>query len=491
MTARIAAAAAAAALVVVAPAYAGLQRDARLGNNTEGATAITNGPNAGQVGVIDGWDVVAIPIDGKGRDAHKLFDVKSVPWSAFASGIAYIPTERTYLFDDQGDFSTIQAVRDDGTVLPARTVTYLPGFDTDTLFATEGMTYLPNGSPWPDSFARALTLTFDGGVTLVPDIEILARDGTVEQEIEIPGLPQDDAYLSGVTYLGADTFAVTTANSHLWRIGVDGTVLGPAVTVRDANEIEGLASFADGRVYTADYTAGKLLALDRDLTRVPARDRHFEIGVGVSRSFDGFWDTSTGTWVLLGIDRDQSTIVASVSPALDSRQVLFHPAGFVSGLTASPGSTVSMCRFGATGVQTYTRGGTPVGFLNFATVPGMPVRRCSFLTYLGSIDAFAVKLPGFANRTKVFLVSRSGTLLGVISTPDTIGALSSPPENPNALLVWEGDVLETYDATTQALVSTQILATTPLVFPFGFIAGPAGSYALLDGNNSEFAVFTP
>ena len=322
MRARIAAAAAAAALVLVAPASAGFHRDARLGNNTEGATAITRGPNAGQVGLIDGYDVLAIPVDGLARaEPHKLLDVKSVGWSALASGIAYIPTERHP-----------QAGR---------------------------------------------------------------RSQLRDRRRRVAGRQR---------FLGHD----------------DRDVDAPRYRPRSEH---------DRRVGLADapLTAGPV---------PPRRFRRRAHGV--------------------------------------------------------PGGTVSMCPFDGTGVETYTRTGTLVGSLDFAAVAGVPVRRCSALTYLGSIDAYAVSLPGSANRQKVFLVSRGGTLLGIITAPALVGALSSPPDDPNSLRVEvAGDVLARYKATTQALVSTQVLGTGALVDPQGFIAGRAGSYALLDGNDSEFAVFSP
>ena len=491
-------------LVFASAANAGLLVDKRLGNNTEGATTITNGRYANQIAVIDGYDVIAIPTKGgegdgqsneRGdgqrdgqRSPHKLFDVKSIHWGAFPSGIAYIPTERSFVFDDQGDLTDLQVTSETGAVQPPRPITFLADYPADAIGAAEGLAYLPRSSPWPDAIARAAWFP---GEANPAHIEILSRAASVLKEIPVP-LPPDEAYITGLAYLGKDGFLISTADNNMWRVTVDGIATGP-INVPEAAGIEGLALMPNGHVYAADYALGKLLAFDTTLQRDPSGDRAYPIGVGLTRSSDGFWDPATNNWVLMGLDRDHlQTTVAAVSPSLDTRTTLFHISASTSGLADGPGGTVATCPFSAPEVDVYSRAGLLVSTINFATVAGMPARRCQTLAYLPGLDAYAVKVTARANRAKIFVVSRSGILLRTITTGGaSVFALSRPPGQSTTLDVWEAfaGLYATYDAANGSLLSTTPVDPTPLLEPGGFIAGPNGSYALLDGNASEMAVF--
>ena len=476
-------------LAFASTANAGLIVDKRLGNNTEGATTISNGRYANHIAVIDGYDVIAIPTEGRDHTApQKLFDVKSIPWAAFPSGIAYLPTERSFVFDDQGDLTDLQVVSDTGAVQPARPITFLPDYPADAIGAAEGLAYLPQGSPWPDAIARAAWFPDDANPA---HIEVLSRTGTVLTEIPVP-LPPEEAYITGLAYLGKDGFLISTADNNMWRVTLGGVAVSP-INVPEAAGIEGLAPLPDGRVFAADYGLGTLLAFDKNLQRDPARDRAYPIGVGLTRSTDGFWDPAANNWVLMGLDRDHlQTTVATVSPSLDAKTTLFHIAGFTSGLAEGPGRTVATCPFSAPEVVIYSRAGLLVSTINFTTVAGMPARRCQTLAYLPDLDAYAVKVVGRLNRTRIFVVSRSGTLLRTITTGGaSVFALSRPPAGSTTLDVWEAfaGVYETYDAASGSLLSRTPVDPTPLLEPGGFIAGPNGSYALLDGNDSEMGVF--
>ena len=88
------------ALVVLSPS-AQLSAKAtlvkRIGNNTEGATLVSNGAGQAQIALIDGYDVLVVPVGGNGKaPAHKIFDVKSHQWTAFPSGIAFLGVEKNF-----------------------------------------------------------------------------------------------------------------------------------------------------------------------------------------------------------------------------------------------------------------------------------------------------------------------------------------------------------------------------------------------------------
>lgn len=473
----------AAAFWLAAPGGAALLADKRLGNNTEAATFVSEGANANHVVMIDGWDVRAIPVEGKGKaPAKTLFDVRSISWGAFPSGIAYVPVERDYVLSDQGNPDVLIAVSDKGTPLPARPVTYLPG--TPPLVGVEALVYLPPTSAYPDSLARAVFLadSFD------PSIEIMSTQGVVLRELELGG-PLAGAYVTGLTYLPTGQFLLSTADQNLWRVSQDGSVLAGPIPVAEAGDIEALAALPNGTVFAADYTAGRLWALDAILLRDPSRDRDISIGVGVSRSFDGIWDAATGTFLLNGIGRDHTQqIVASVSPSLDRGRTLFTLPGFYLGLTHAPGDTLAACPFPQKAIDVFSRSGALVSSVDLAAVVGLPGTRCANIAYVEAWHEYAIREIGRGRSRTVYLVRADGTYGGSFPVATPIATLTASPAG-DRLLVYGPDGLFSYDASG-AQLSASAVATGPLVHPYGYVAGPGTSYALLDGDNSEMATFS-
>ncbi|MGH3715112.1 MAG: hypothetical protein ACRDT4_16865 [Micromonosporaceae bacterium] len=74
---------------------------ARIGNNLEGATLITNGRHAGQIAVLDGFAVRTVSVNGARTQPQTLFSIKHIAWPAFPSGIAYLSGEKTFAYIDQ------------------------------------------------------------------------------------------------------------------------------------------------------------------------------------------------------------------------------------------------------------------------------------------------------------------------------------------------------------------------------------------------------
>lgn len=477
-----------AAMLAMAPAHAAGGLPVRLGNNTEDVELITSGPNAGQVAVLDGWEVLAIPVSTPSRTQPRLlFDVTDVPWAAFPSGMGYVPNEKVYVFGDQGSFDDLIVVDATGHQLPSRPINYLPG--APAVFATEGIVYLNEDTAFPNTLARAVLLE-DFSIA----IQILRPDGTQLREIVVSGVPEEDAYILGLTYLKEGQFLIATGQG-LWHVDLDGTVVDGPLAVPHVPGVEGLVTLPNGRIYAAGYSLGSLLAYDRDLVREPARDRQYPVGIGQSRSHSGFWDETTGTWMLNGFDRiDQRGTVASVSPSLNARTVLFHPPQSEFLLASGPGGTLGVGSFSQPKVDQYDRAGNVLSTLDLGSVDGVPpsfgVRA---LAYVESQDAYAVRLAGPGLRSNVYLVSRDGTLLRTITTPFPGALLSSVPGDGTKLLAWGIGTgpLATYDVTTGAEPSITTPDTGQVVIPFSYIAGPDGSYAIMDNNESSITVFEP
>lgn len=456
----------------------------RLGNNAEGATLVSNGPGEAKVAVIDGYDVLVVPAGGRGKaPAHPLFDVKAHEWALFPSGIAYLGREKNFVFGDQGSLDELVVTNSGGHFLPTRPIQYLPG--TPAVIGAEGMVYLGAHTAFPDTLARAVF--YDDGT---PAIEIMTRAGVVQQEIPIVGLPPEENYVTGLTYATTGQFLISTASPNIWTVSLDGAVTAGPVAVAEAGDVEGLVALPDGRVYASDYTAGMLFGLDANLARQPSLDRSYEIGVGLSRTFDAVWDPTTGDLLVNALDRDHAAAeIASVSLHLDSKEVLFQNA-LTFGLTILGDGSLATCQFfGPARILHYSRTGVLLDELNLTTIPGLLPQRCGTIAYLASIDAYALRLRGPGQGQTVYVVSRAGVLFGSFTVPVPISALSTRPDSGGErLLVWGPPQLFTYDPSG-TLLSTRTLDTGPIVAPFGFAALPHGRYALLDPNNSEVAIF--
>ncbi len=453
----------------------------RLGNNTEGATLVSNGPGEAQIALIDGYDVLVVPVGGRGKaSAHKIFDVKAHQWAAFPSGIAYLAAERNFVFDDQGSFDELIVTNAGGHLLPSRSIQYLPG--TPAVIATEGMVYLGPDTAFPDTLARAVWFE-----DFTPSIEIMTRAGVVLQEIPV-GPPVD--YITGLTYVSSGAFLVSNASADIWTVALDGTVTAGPVVVAGVGDVEGLVAHPDGRVFASDYTAGTLFAFDANLGRQPTRDRSYAIGIGLSRAFDAVWDPATGGFVINGLGRELvQAETAVVSPRLDSKEVLFqHFDTF--GLTMLGDGSLATCQiFGPARLLHYSRSGVLLDEMNLTTIPGLPPAKCRAVAYLSSIDAYAMVLRGAGRTRTVHFVSRAGVHLGSFDAPSRIFSLSVPPDGAgDQLLVWSAPQLLTYDPAG-TLLSTRTLDTGSLAAPSGFASLPGGSYALLDASNSEVAIF--
>jgi hypothetical protein len=482
-------AAAAACAVAATPAGATAAQQTRLGNNVEGAALITNGPRAGQVAVIDGYDLRAIAVAGTAHtQPQTIFDVRAIPWAAYPSGMAYLSPEKTFAFVDQGDHDVLVMTDVNGHQLPTRAITYLPDSPTP-IASAEGVAYLNADATFPDTIAR---IVFDPD--FLPYIEILSRAGVVQRDIPISGLPEF-SYPAGLGYLATGEFLVGEAG-RLWHVSSAGAVMGSATDVAGTGDLEAVV-VAGGRIYAADYAGATFLGFDKMLNRTPSRDRSFQIGIGLSRSYNGFWDPLTERWILLGIDRDGvSNDVAAVSPGLDSLQVLFHsPGTSEDSMNAGPGTAIAMCPATARRVDEYSRTGALIGGLDLSTVAGLPARGCRSLAYLSSLDAYALVLRGGANVGKVFVVSRSGVLLSTITVPiDVVATVSASVDGPDRLFVWgfgsDTWTRATYDPATSSVLSTSTPDTGGVIFPYTYLAGPGDSYALLNPDDSEIGVFT-
>jgi hypothetical protein len=457
----------------------------RLGNNTEAATLITAGRFAGQVAVLDGYDVIAVPVEGEAAlPPARLFGIEALEPIAHASGLAYARSERRFFFNLQGQLHTLWLTDEDGNPGDPRPITYLPGFDPALIASAEGMTILPQASAAPDRLGRALYVGPPQDAHA--QIEILTLEGVVEREIRLGApLAGPEIYVLGLTWLPDDRLLISLDDGSLWTVGMDGAVLAGPVRAPDLPSAEALVRLNDGRVMAATYASGRLLAFDANLARVSSGDRTFPVGPGLSRPLEGVWDALSGRYLMLGIDRDQADVLAGVPAARDRAETLFHtPAIYVAMAALPDEDAFAFSRaFAPLGIDIVGRDGALREQILLANVPGLPNRRVVALAYVPTTQQFVLSIrrePG-----RLWLVSRAGVLDGTLAVPPRFGAVRYVPEDgQDRLHIWTPPNLQRIDLAGNP-VGTLMPAVAGLVSPLGYVAGPDGECLLIDPNNSE------
>jgi hypothetical protein len=318
-------------------------------------------------------------------------------------------------------------------------------------------------------------------------LEILTLEGFVEHEIR-PGPPLGgaDTYILGITQLhSSDGFLISRDDGSFWTVGADGSVLSGPVTASDLPMAEALTRLNDGRVVAASYSAGKLLAFDSKMARENNRDRTVAVGPGLSHPFFGAWDAVTGYYVLLGIGRDSTHILATVPPSLNAADTLFRvPAPYTSVAGLQDEHAFALGRaFPPFGIDIVGRDGAARDQIQLANVVGLPNQRVVGLAYIPTTRQFAIWLRREPN--KIWIVSRSGILDSMLSVPPTFGMLQCiSEEGEDRLQVWAPPTLYSFD-----LAGNVIALATPsvegLVNPWGYVAGPNGQFLLIDAISSE------
>jgi hypothetical protein len=456
----------------------------RLGNNTESLTLIAGGPHGGSVAMIDGYDVIAVPIHPAHGSPTRLFGIEKLKPDAFASGIVHVRSERRFYFGLQGQVDQLWSTDEAGAPQAPRPITFLPGFDPATIQSVEGMTLVPGKGATPDRIARALYVGAPGSEGA--RIEILSLTGGVERQVRLgPPLDGPDSYVLGLAFDPPDTFVVTSEDASLWRVSLDGEVLEGPFTSSELPMLEGLTRLGNGRFVCASYAAGKLFGLDANLGRMPALDRSAEIGIGLSRPFDGVWDPATGTFALIGMRRDLRDVIASVPASLATTRTITVLDGPRHGIARLPDE--DLFAVGRVvppyGIDLLARNGSQQGEIVFGNVAELPRRRVAALAYIPSTGQFVVglrRLPGTA-----WLISRTGKLEGTFELPAAGGVLQYLDEGGQGRLgFWSPPTLYTLDLSG-AVVDTRTPGIDGLVHPMGYVAAPGGGALLIDPNDSH------
>ncbi len=269
----------------------------RLGNDVEAMTSLS----PGVVALIDGYDVIAIPVPATRAGASartsvtRLFDVRSM--GQVPRGLAFDPGRERFYFGPVSLSSppTILVTDEHGRPRPPIPLTLLPGQVTPVQF--ESLAYVPPDVPVIGDRIAAVLI----GEDLVGRISIIRMDGTVEREIPVaPGSPAE-SYVTGMAFLPPDRFLIAPLSDPgglVYQVDLAGNLSGPVITADPSSDLEGIAVLSGGRIAVAEYGSGTVQVHDANGVRLPGQDRHFEIGPGVSNPVSIAWDPPRGRFLM-------------------------------------------------------------------------------------------------------------------------------------------------------------------------------------------------
>ena len=494
---------------------------ARLGNNIEDITFISTGRLANNIAMMNGYELFVAPLNPPGSQT-KLLDVRSTPIANGPRGIAYIESQQLIAFHPV-DSGTLYLVNQDGVFLGTRPMVF-PGAAPNYL---EGMDYLPLSSPlYPDHLIVVANTFTDPD--LVPRIEVARLDGTVEAEIvPQPFGPQPDGSflfdpsygMLGLAYKSPNRLLVTLndGTDSIWVLDFNGNVVGSGPVYTDAGNtsFEGITRASGGsRFVVSNYFTGKLLFFDSNMNRLPAEDRTYSVGIGVSEPVGTAWNTDTNNHLV--VTGAVSPIQLSAIPAsLDSATTVSlepRPGQVATRLTYLPGEHL---------VATYARqrlvpGGPIHTFIRFfipATgafdsevdiTDALTGGTASGIAFVPTMNQLAVGVTGGATPNALGILTRTGALVRTIdlsatglSRPSAVAHFSPSPGTDRFLILGiagsaSAVVVTDFDGNVlPGGFDTRAGLNLPRPFDLSMIStGPfAGGFGVGDVDNSELVVF--
>lgn len=474
----------------------------RLGNQVESIAYISSGPNAGHIVIADGDSLIAFPTEARGNaQPRKLFDFSACPYGIEPRGVAWIESERQFVFTDPWPAATTTFCFTDHRGVMSRNVVFTwPQDMADSGAYVEGITWIP-----PDAPRYAGDLMFVAAPTaccsptalfvITPSGEFVAR---IELDPNLGLSPFSISYRApGRLVLGGQDV--------IWESDLDGYATAGPYFMDLLGTLEGIAVLGSGRVATAAHSSGKLIFLDSSLTQVLG-ERSFKVGFGLGLVSGLAWNPTTNEF--LAWSRDYSpyyelpqiaAIAGDLSSAHRFTDMIPYAGWFWGRMDYLPDENrVAMSR----------------RFVNPAEI--------DFFDTSGLVDkivypnrSFQMRALAYIPPTREFAVSRysTPTVLEILhrdGTPSRSVDLAAyippggiifdiayympaggPPEGEFLVLVtglrllrldFNGNLLLPYDVTTLPANVFCLKAIT---------TGPyAGAFATVDGNNNELFIFT-
>ena len=497
-------------LLPMASAQTVVQR-VRLGNSVEGMTYIDQGPLAKHIVIIDGETLYGVPAEGRGNSPFlKLFDLTPLGYLAAPRGVAYIETEKVFIFTDplNGAPSTTFRLADHQGRLKGTIVFQWPADFVDGAPYVEEIAWIPLDAPQyaGDFIFIAPQTTGDGLQALM----VMDRRGNLVKEILLNQDPTSPYFLAptGLAYRNG-LLLLGNTDGNLFEVDLDGNITRPPVFFPDATDIEGVAVLAKGRVAITSHSDGKLIYLDPNLNR-ETQERSYKIGFGLTSPAGVAWNSSTREYIVYATDFESTMTLpqlGAIASDLKSGHLYFDMAPFfnlgaVFGRTdylPSEDAAVMPWRNTAPRRLEFFR---PSGAFDGPTIgDGSPAYRLVAFAYVPGTGYIGRQIPNVTSLTLFDLAAQPTGVQFDLSpwiqagksivdvAPFTKGGeqryLVLTNETPQRLL--------TLGATGNLLTSTDI---TPLhVDQIGALkyitSGPkAGGFATVDSSRNELVIFT-
>jgi hypothetical protein len=291
----------------------------RLGNNTEDITYVSGGLLDGNIVIMDGYDVLAGPLVGPAPT--KIFDVRALGVNA-PRGIVYVPSTDRFYYGSTEQTDKL-FVTDQAGVVQAPLMIQWPN-PTNLPIQFEGLDYVPPTDPmFPDHIAA---------VTFWPDffsrIDFISpSDGSIAGEITASTFD----YITGLAYIAPNKLAVYDSdgirNAGIWLMDFTGSAIGTdpvAVIPESDHDLEGLVLVPPpvNRFVAAGYSNGRLYVMNTNFERIPAEDRDYAIGLGITNG-SVTWNSDSGSFIFRGMTGGGDRVpIFSVPDTLDSRILL-------------------------------------------------------------------------------------------------------------------------------------------------------------------------
>ncbi len=317
----------------------------RLGNNTEDITFVSNGPLASTIAILDGFDVLGLPAEGRGEShVRKLFDLNGIGIRAFPRGIAYVDHEKLFAINDAGDPSALFMVDHQGRLVEKRTIRFPDGYVPFPGAETDGMELLPDTAPVFAGHLLVASTEFDTSCPFpaASRVLVMRTDGQVVSVIRPSDPVGCGSFLFGVAFQAPDRLLLgVNALNEIWSMDFAGNILADPLSITEAVDIEALAQTRSGSIVAADYFAGRLISFDGKLNRTPENDRSYRIGIGVSQPRGIAWDPDTRHYLVAGFlapisgSEAPHEAVVAVPETLDAVARAFD-SGLILGLAYLP-----------------------------------------------------------------------------------------------------------------------------------------------------------
>lgn len=483
----------------------------RLGNSTEDIATITSGPLSQNIAIVDGYDVLIVPLSAKATGSRKLFDIFRLGIKTAPRGMAYLPSEDLLILNDITQPTKLFLTDFSGQPRGIRTVEYLNNFVPDQL---EGIATLPVIGQPEQLIMSAVTFAPELQSRLVVLTLIKSNLYRVTREI-FPPDPVGTDFISGIgptisTLPRQPAQFLVAVGNFIQAIAGDGSLLGDPVELSEAISVEGL-DLAGTTYFAADVFAGKLFAFDQRLSRSKP-DRDYKIGVGLSSGFGLAWDAGAGQHLVLSFTSvlPQNMQISRVPRSLDSatRLVDLPANNFRRGrrmtYVDSEGLIAVAHQTTPKAILLFDKTGALAETIDVSAI-GSPVA----IAYIPTTNEFALRVNEAGKATTLFIVNRTGQLVRTLNLAGTgirsIVALTFfNPGDPSGgqFFIVDGplsgdpiiDLAFVTDFTGKPLTKVNYRDELGVLTPIDvatITTGPdAGALAILDRSSNELVVFS-